>query len=219
MGRPRKFNEEGALRTAMNLFWSKGYEGTSLQDLMAAMQLSKSSFYQTFSSKHELLERSLRLYREEITHEMLRNLENAPSGIQFIRETLLNVAEDADRPGGRRGCLVMNCASEFAQRDPVIAALIADARSSFKAAFLAGIRRAQQEGDIAESRDPQALADYLVSSKSGLETMAKAGASPEEMKAVVDVVLSALLLQPTAKTATAQIGSMGSGKEGSADFR
>ncbi len=192
MGRPKEFNEEAALASAMHHFWSKGYEASSLQELLTAMKLSKSSFYQTFKSKHDLLERSLSYYRQLTVENMLSNLADAPSGMQFITQTLLAVAAGVEKSGGRRGCLVMNCASEFAQNDPAVARLVAEGVSEFRQVFLAAVKRAQREGDIAAYRDPQTLADYLVSCKSGLETMAKAGATRQQMEEVVHVMISAL---------------------------
>ena len=102
------------------------------------------------------------------------------------------MAEKVDQPQGRRGCLVMNCASEFAQSDPRVAKLVADGTAHFKQAFFNGIKQAQAEGDIPKNKDANALADYLVGCKSGLETMAKAGATPLEMKNAVRVMMSAL---------------------------
>lgn len=192
MGRPREFNETTALEQAMHLFWSKGYEATSLQELLGTMRLSKSSFYQTFGSKHQLLERSIEHYRQLIVDEMTQNLEQAGTGLQFIQQMLLAVAEKADKPGGRRGCLVMNCASEFGQNDPVIAGLVADGTRHFKLAFQAGVEQAQREGDIPGDKDASLLAHYLVSCKSGLETMTKAGATRHELEDMALMMISAL---------------------------
>lgn len=192
MGRPREFNEDKALKQAMDLFWRKGYEATSLQDLLEVMGLSKSSFYQTFANKHKLLERSIDHYRQMIVEDLSRNLATAGSGLQFIREMLSGVAEKVDQSGGRQGCLVMNCASEFAQRDPVIARLVAESIAQFRQVFLSGVRQAQHEGDIPMSKDAEVLAHYLVGCKSGLEAMAKAGTPQKDMQDVIQVMLSAL---------------------------
>lgn len=176
----------------MQLFWRKGYGATSLQDLLSVTRLSKSSLYQTFGNKHRLFERSMEHYRRQMVREMEMMLEKAPSGLAFIEQLFLSVTGEARGRQARRGCLIMNTASEFAQRDPVVARLVKQATRAFRKVFEAAIVRAQAEGDIPVERDPAILAAYLVSSLSGLKTQVKAGATAEELKAVVMVVLSAL---------------------------
>jgi TetR/AcrR family transcriptional repressor of nem operon len=192
LGRPLEFDPERALDAAMHVFWSGGYEATSLQDLLKAMGLSKSSFYQAFGSKQQLFERCLGRYREKMATALLEKLNRSPSGQRFIMDVLYSVADEARGEGKPRGCLVMNTASEFAQSDPMVAGWVAQGVDRFKAVFMAAVQRAQQEGDIAADRDPETLALYLVSSLSGLKTMVKAGAGEKAVKSIVDVILDAL---------------------------
>lgn len=192
IGRPLEFDPEQALDAAMHVFWSSGYEATSLQDLLKAMGLSKSSFYQTFGSKQRLFERCIGHYRENMAAMMLERLEKAASGRQFIAEMLYAAADEANGPLKPRGCLVMNTANEFSQQDPAIAEGVALSVDRFKKVFHAAVRRAQEEGDIAAGKDAAVLAQYLVSSMSGLKTMVKAGAGGEAVRDIVRVVLTAL---------------------------
>lgn len=173
----------------MHVFWSKGYEATSLQDLLRAMKLSKSSFYQSYGSKHALFERSINRYRQSVTLEMREKLHQAASGRQFIEEVFSAELDDS-KP--RWGCFVMNCAGEFAQRDAVIAELVAEGIQQFEVVFLEAIKRAQREGDIASDRDARALARYLVSSRSGLKTMIMAGVEPGTLRDIVALVYATL---------------------------
>lgn len=192
VGRPLEFDPEEALDAAMEVFWCKGYETTSLQDLLSAMSLSKSSFYQTFGSKQQLFERCIRRYRESIAADMLRRLDKAVSGRQFIEDMLYAVADEARGPEKPRGCLVMNTANEFAQRNPTVAGWVAQGVDRFTAVFKAAVQRAQREGDIAADKNSDALAHYLVSSMSGLKTMVKAGAGEKMVKDIVQLILTAL---------------------------
>lgn len=192
IGRPLEFNPDHALDAAMQLFWRKGYESSSLQDLLGTMGLSKSSFYQTFKSKHLLFQQCLQHYRQTLTDEMRAQLQKTGSGKTFITTLFHNVSNETRGPDARRGCLLMNTASEFAQSDPEIAELVSSSIDKFTQVFELAIQQAQQQGDISSDKDPKALATYLVSSMSGLRNMVKAGANRETVKHIADMVLSAL---------------------------
>jgi TetR/AcrR family transcriptional repressor of nem operon len=192
IGRPRNFDAEQALESAMQVFWSKGYEATSLADLIEVMEISKSSFYQTFESKHQLFQNCINHYQDRYIESITDSLQKAKTGYAFIEATFQSIAEKARPSGDRRGCLIQNCVSEFAQRDPVIAKVIAKGMKNITDIFLSAIKRAQDEGDISKNKKPLPLARYLVSSMNGQMTMIKAGASPSVIKEVTQVVLTAL---------------------------
>jgi len=192
IGRPLEFDPEQALDAAMQVFWASGYEATSLQNLLDAMDLSKSSFYQAFGGKRQLFERCLKRYRDTMAAAMLDSLNQAPSGRQFIEDRLSSVASEACSDEKPRGCLVMNTANEFAQGDPAVAEWVAQGVDRFTAIFEAAVRRAQSEGDIAADNDPEVLARFLVSSMSGLKTMVKAGLGGSEVKDIIQIVLRAI---------------------------
>jgi len=191
-GRPREFDTEQALHAAMRQFWRQGYMATSLQDLLSAMQISKSSFYQTFDSKHTLFQRCIEHYRSTLENDMLTQLQQSPSARQFIETTFRAIGDNKQQTDDQFGCLLMNTASEFAQNDPVIAELVQKGIQKMRAVFLLAVKRAQTEGDIPGDKDPYALASYLVSSMGGLRTMAKAGADLKTLKEITKIILSTL---------------------------
>ena len=176
----------------MNVFWARGYEHTSMQDLLGAMNLSKSSLYQAFGGKQPLFRQCIGRYADQFAGRLRMGLAAAPSGRQFIEAFLNSVLEDVDGAGEPRGCLVMNTASEFALREPRIAQDVAQSIKRFHAVLRAAVERGQREGDIAPERDARTLANYLVSSMSGLKTQAKAGADMATLKGIIALVLKAL---------------------------
>jgi TetR/AcrR family transcriptional repressor of nem operon len=192
IGRPLEFDPEQALDSALAVFWSQGYEATSLQNLLDAMALSKSSFYQAFHSKRALFERCLDRYRDQVASDFGARLNGAASGRVFIEDVLLGIADEARSRRKPRGCLVMNTANEFSQRDARLAKRVAAGVERFKGVFLAAVQRAQQEGGISREHEPDALADYLVTSITGLRTLVKAGADAATVEGVVSVILKAL---------------------------
>ncbi|MDT8383253.1 MAG: TetR/AcrR family transcriptional regulator [Gammaproteobacteria bacterium] len=192
IGRPLEFDPEQALDSALAVFWSQGYEAASLQDLLQSMGLSKSSFYQAFQSKHALFERCLERYRDQVTGQLTEGLRGAGSGLAFIEGVLRSIVAEAHNKKKTRGCLIMNTANEFSQSDPKVARRVTSGLTSFRKVFLKAVQQAQQAGEIDDKQDPQVLADYLVTSISGLRTMVKAGASAATVEGVIDVTMKAL---------------------------
>ena len=191
-GRPREFDSDQALDAAMEYFWSNGYESASLQGLLKAMNLSKSSFYQTFGSKHKLFQSCINRYQTEMAANMLKKLNQADSGLKFIEETFYAAAKETEPMSQCRGCFTWNSASEFGQRDPAIAALIAKGIDGFTHVFRCAVERAQQEKDISTEKDQEALAHFLVTNMSGLKTLIKSGATKSTVNKVVSVILTTL---------------------------
>ena len=191
-GRPREFDTEQALHAAMRQFWRQGYTATSLQDLLSAMQISKSSFYQTFDCKHTLFQRCIKHYRSTLENDMLTHLQQNSSARQFIETTFRAIGDNKQQTDNQFGCLLMNTASEFAQSDPVIAELVQKGIQKMRAVFLLAVKRAQTEGDIPSDKNPDALASYLVSSMGGLRNMAKAGENQKTLKEITKIILSTL---------------------------
>ena len=191
-GRPLEYDPDKALDDAMDVFWSRGYEGTSLQDLLTATGLSRSSFYQAFSSKHEAFQRALTHYSDGLAARLREKLQTADSGWDFIESVLLSAASEARGANDPRGCMIVNVATEFSTRDTRIAALVADGVKRVAQIFIAAVKRAQKEGHIANHKDPNLLGRYLLSSLSGLRTMVKAGSSHGVSAALVAVIMTAL---------------------------
>jgi TetR/AcrR family transcriptional repressor of nem operon len=191
-GRPLEFDPDAALDAAMQAFWRNGYENTSMQDLLDAMNLSKSSLYQAFGGKQALFERCMTRYGDEMIGALREALQHSPSGLGFIRQFLESVLDEARGVCEARGCLVMNTANEFARRNPRIAEAVSQGLERFHDVLQAAVERAQQEGDIPQKRDATMLANFLVSSMSGLKTMSKAGADEDTLRGIVELSLKAL---------------------------
>lgn len=191
-GRPLEFDPDTALEAAMQVFWRNGYENTSMQDLLDAMKLSKSSLYQAFGGKQALFERCIARYGDEMIGTLRDALQVSPSGLAFIRQFLESVLDEARGVCEARGCLVLNTANEFACRNPRIAEAVAHGLNRFHGVLMAAVERAQDEGDIPPERNASMLATYLVSSMSGLKTLSKAGADEQTLKGIIDLAMKAV---------------------------
>jgi TetR/AcrR family transcriptional regulator, transcriptional repressor for nem operon len=190
-GRPIEFDPD-QVASATAAFWSKGYEATSLQDLLDATGLSKSSLYQSFGGKQQLFGRCISAYTDRMVALLLERLGGSGSAMQFIRTVLTEIGSEGAH--GRRpiGCLVMNTASEFGQREPVFAEWVDSGISRVRAVMLRAIEQGQRAGEISRSRSAAALADYVMSSIAGLRTMVKAGTPTKKVLGVVDLIVSTL---------------------------
>jgi TetR/AcrR family transcriptional repressor of nem operon len=192
MARPKEFNATEALEQAMEVFWAKGYEATSLQDLIGAMEISKSSFYETFGSKRDLFLSALGHYIDTMTESVVKLLDEEPSGKLAIEKLFRIIMEMETASGEVRGCFLCNCAVEISQRDSDAAVYVARGMDRIEEAFYRAVVRGQEAGEISAGRDPRALARFLVSSENGLIVMAKANRGGEAMADVARTVLSAL---------------------------
>jgi TetR/AcrR family transcriptional regulator, transcriptional repressor for nem operon len=191
-GRPLEFDPDQALDIAMEVFWCKGYENTSMTDLLGAMDLSKSSFYQTFGNKQQAFERCLKRYSEMLSQDMEGELNAASSGRRFIENLFDTIANTAQQAQGEKGCLMVNSANEFGQRDPTITISLNEGLLLFTKIFIEAVKRAQAEGEISADADPRVIANYLHVSVSGLRTMIKTGADKKSAKETVALILKAL---------------------------
>jgi TetR/AcrR family transcriptional regulator, transcriptional repressor for nem operon len=191
-GRPCQFDPETALDAAMQAFWSRGYAECSMQDLLGATGLSKSSLYLAFGGKRSLFTRCLLRYRDQSSQRLCSGLDTARSPLEFIADTLNGVAREVLDGGSPRGCFMMNAATEFGQRDQPIADLIADSLERFRRVFREAARRGQDTGEITRARSADELATYLLTTMAGLRTMVKGGASPATIRTTVEVALQAL---------------------------
>ncbi len=191
-GRPIEFDSDEVVASATAAFWSKGYEATSLQDLLDATGLSKSSLYQSFGGKQQLFGRCISAYTDRMVALLLERLGGSGSAMQFIRAGLTEIGSEGAHGQRPIGCLVMNTASEFGQREPVFAEWVDSGISRVRAVMLRAIEQGQRAGEISRSRSAAALADYVMSSIAGLRTMVKAGTPTKKVLGVVDLIVSTL---------------------------
>ncbi|MTH98981.1 TetR/AcrR family transcriptional regulator [Roseibium sp. RKSG952] len=117
-GRPRSFDEATALTAALEVFWRQGYEATSLDDLTAAMGISRSSFYGAFGSKLAVLTAALKMYSDA---NLTRLQEIASTATDDPLGAMLNALTGLE--AGQKGCLLVNCITEMAPHQEEVAAL------------------------------------------------------------------------------------------------
>lgn len=193
MARPREFNESEALGDAMHLFWREGYENASLSDITEAMGLSKSSLYDTFGSKHELLLSSLQFYVENLVEPSLTVLAEEPSPRAAIAKRFEMAIEGMTGPGPRGGCLLVNTTLELGARDAAVAKSLATAQAKVEQAYVRAIERGQAAGEIDSAKSAQSLARYIVACLSGIVCLSKAGSDAAMLRDIADIAMDAIV--------------------------
>jgi TetR/AcrR family transcriptional repressor of nem operon len=153
-GRPREFDKEAALDAAMGLFWRQGYEATSLDDLTRAMGLSRSSFYGSFGSKHDVLLAAIQRYNDSRFALLEQLVAAEPDPGRALRVAVAGISNSR---GSREGCFLINSAVELAPHDPEVEALSRRHLDRLEA-LLAGLMARQAGGPAACWRSPSALA-------------------------------------------------------------
>ena len=196
MPRPRQFDEERVLSSVQTAFWNNGYAGTSLEDLLAASGLGKGSLYGAFGDKQSLFLRVLREY-DEANDRMLRAwLEQADRAVDVIRGFVTGPLRDPGGAEARRGCLLANTAMELSLSTPEVAT---EARRSYAATttlLAEAIGRAQREGDVAPSVDPDEAAHAVLAGQLGLLVLGRVGQDPTALSTMAETLLQGLLPTP-----------------------
>ncbi|WP_085909570.1 TetR/AcrR family transcriptional regulator [Kiloniella majae] len=191
MARPREFDEADALGKAMQVFWSKGYEGAGISDLLEAMKIARGSLYKAFGDKKGLFLAALKQYETSCIEPGLQllNDKNIPNGahrIQALLETVVAVVEDDN---DRRGCFLCNTAVDQAPHDPEISKICQDMMGKMVQGFYCALKDADEHKDLDEET-LQKKAMGLNIAYNGLRVMVKAGYASEDVRKTINTILA-----------------------------
>lgn len=192
MARPREFEPTEALNRAMYLFWQKGYQETSMEDLVQATGVSRYGFYNTFGDKQDLFAKAITHYSNQVIHGTLSPMEQTTSTVEDIYTYFNNLLISMQEPNAYMGCLIGNTAIQTIELEEQIAKQINSHYTRMQAAFQNALQNSKNNGELQESIDPTAFADFLVGIANGFLAGLHSGMTQAQMQHFFDVALASL---------------------------
>ena len=189
MARPREFDVDKALDRAMGVFWLKGYEGTSLQDLLKAMRIARGSLYKAFDDKRSIYLAALDRYDQTEVDEGIAFLSDPKSGDGFARVRAM--LEGAKDDASRRGCFLCNAAVDQARSDPEVEAKVSSMFRRLEEGIATALKQSRRAGRWSAKRRADTAA-YILNTYMGLRVLARSGYPPKDLQAIIDSALSAV---------------------------
>jgi len=174
MPRPREFDELAALEAAIDCFWKRGFEATSVRDLADAMGISAPSLYNAYGDKRALFAQALDRYLDHSTRARIKRLEGSLPPKQAVCRFIEEIIERSVNDRERRGCFLINSALEVAPHDKELGAVIADRLGEIEQFFRRSIRAAQAEGTVPQDLVAKDLARLLLAVLLGIRVLARA---------------------------------------------
>ncbi|MEV5753239.1 TetR family transcriptional regulator [Actinoallomurus sp. NPDC052308] len=192
MARTKEFDPDAVLQKAMELFWERGYEATSMADLVERLGIARASIYATFGGKHELFLKAYERYAQTRDLNVVELLSQPGPVLPAVRTLVRAYAEESAADPHRRGCMVVNTAVELAGRDPQAARRVEASWDTVETALTSALTRARAQGELSADKDPRALARLLLVLLQGMRVLGRAHPDPARLRDAAEQALAAL---------------------------
>ena len=180
------------LDQAMDVFWERGYYDTSMDQLIDRTGFHRAEVYGRFGSKRGLFEAALRRYREKVFGVFVEPLDRPDAARADIDRFFRGIYAGAAEPDRRRGCLMINTASEVSPHVRSVARIVSSYLDELGALLRRACVNARKRGELRSSADVDHVSDYLVGSVLGLWTLARSPAPDTVLRHYVEGVLASL---------------------------
>jgi TetR/AcrR family transcriptional repressor of nem operon len=188
-GRPREFDTDEAIESAMGVFWSSGYHATSLPELLEATNLSRGSLYAAFGDKRGLFLRALDRYIDASLTRLDAELDPQKDALAGLRACLARYVERTSGAAGKRGCLVVATAMELGSHDTEVERRIRRFFKAMETRLTAALERVQSEGRLADGVEPATAARLLLYLLEGMPVVSKTSSDRSASQAVVQTLV------------------------------
>jgi len=191
MARTKEFDRDAALAGALEVFWSKGYERASTDDLLKGMKIGRQSMYDTFGDKQSLFLESLRCYHKLDNKNFFDHLGDNPSPLQVIHG-FLAIFTRRSAEENARGCMGINATTAFGDSQPEVTALARNTATNVETLLAGLVEAAKARGELSKTLNATAAGSFHYATLQGLTVRAQAGASRDELAGVADFAMKAL---------------------------
>jgi TetR/AcrR family transcriptional regulator, transcriptional repressor for nem operon len=192
MARPREFDEAAVLDAAIDRFWKRGYEATSVRDLADEMNIAGASLYNAFGNKRSLYERALNRYLDRTFRERIRRLEPSLPPREAIAAFLQEIVKRSVTDKQRRGCMLVNSAIESAPHDHQFLEIVAMFLDEVESFFLRCVSKGQRDGTITKAYSADDLSKSLLGTLLGVRVLARVRPQRKLLEGLIRPVLGLL---------------------------
>jgi TetR/AcrR family transcriptional repressor of nem operon len=192
MARTKDFDENEVLSKAIQIFWHKGYNGTSMQDLVDGLGISRSSLYDTYTDKHTLFVKALESYQNSGSGKIQEIINNSGSAKATIIQLLEFVTNELLCDKQQKGCFMVNAEVEVAPHDTEINNLVCKNDQQMEDAFFLVIKKGQDNGEIKKNQDARALSRFIFNTVKGIRVTAKSTSDRAVFDDIIKLTVSAL---------------------------
>ena len=192
MVRTRTFDPATALTRSVELFSSKGYSDTSMEDIVRATGVSRYGLYGTFGSKRELFEAALERYAEGMGKQSFLRLLEPGASLAHIRTIFDERVADMCNAKENKGCLFIHTAMGLAPEDEELRGVLKRFMGRMSRAFAVGLESAKEQGEVRANLDVRTAGEFLTSTMFGLAVLGRTGFSHETLRGVVDNTMASL---------------------------
>ncbi|WP_099181467.1 TetR/AcrR family transcriptional regulator [Gluconobacter frateurii] len=192
-GRPRTFDRDKALQSAMNVFWQHGFDGTSMSQLVAAMQINSPSIYAAFGSKEDLFREAVEQYVASDGSSTMQALTADDDVRNALRSMLANAIQTFTRHDEPRGCLIVLGARHLGPISDPVRTFLRDQRERIRVLLAERLLKAKQKGELAPEADEKALAACVMTFLNGISIETVDGTSQPTLLAAAELFVDRLL--------------------------
>lgn len=192
MVRTRSFDPAAALRTAVDLFASRGYSDTSMEDIVSATGVSRYGLYGTFGNKRELFEKALETYADGMGRKSFLRLLEPDASLEHIRTVFRERLEAMCCSDQNRSCLFVHTAMELAPQDEELKDVLHKFMRRISKLFAVGLESARTRGEVRGDVDVKAAGDLFTSTMFGLVVLERSGFDRDALDKIVDTTLASV---------------------------
>ncbi|RZK60467.1 MAG: TetR/AcrR family transcriptional regulator [Pedobacter sp.] len=192
MARTKDFDENEVLTKAIQLFWHKGYNATSMQDLVDGLGISRSSLYDTYGDKHTLYLKALESYQLAGNARINEIINQSTSAKETVIKLLELATNDLLGDQQQKGCFLVNAEVEVAPHDREVNKLVCQNEQQMEAAFFQVIKKGQESGEIKNTQDALQLARFVFNAMKGMQVTAKTSADAASFASIIQLTIAVL---------------------------